>query len=77
MKNRKGWSALKVSVIKAVRTATTAPVAAADCVPSSLTSTKALWTTFERTRSLLVDMPATGGRRGREDSIGLHQIRLD
>ncbi len=59
MKKRKGWSALKVSVITAERSLMTAPVAAADSVPSSLTSTKALWMTFVRTRSLAGDMPVS------------------
>lgn len=61
MKKRKGWSALKTSVIDAERSVMTAAVAAAASVPSSFTSTTAWWTTFDRTRSLPGDMPV--GRR--------------
>lgn len=46
--------------IGAQRRFMTAPVAAAASVPSSLTSTKALWTTFERYRSFPGDMPVRG-----------------
>lgn len=37
----------------------TAAVAAAASVPFSFTSTKALWTTFDRARSWPGDMPVT------------------
>ena len=40
------------------------PVAAAASVPSSLTSTKALWTASDSTRSLLGDMPVSGRKGG-------------
>ncbi|KAF3836126.1 hypothetical protein F7725_028684 [Dissostichus mawsoni] len=60
MKKRKGWSATKRSGrIGAHRSIMIAAVAAAASVPSSLTSTKALWTTFDRTRSFPGDMPVT------------------
>ena len=61
MKKRKGWSAWKVGSI--MRDDTVAPVAAAASVPSSLTSTKALWMTFDNTRSLAGDMPDSKGER--------------
>ena len=59
MKKRKGWSAMKVAEGKAQRSIMMAPVAAAASVPSSLTSRKALWMTFDRTRSLEGDMPVS------------------
>ena len=59
MKKRKGWSATKVGGRTAQRSIMMAAVAAAASVPSSLTSTKALWTTFDRTRSLAGDMPVS------------------
>ncbi len=62
MKKRKGWSATNVEGIIAERSVMTAAVAAAASVPSSLTSTKALWTTFDSTRSFSGDMPVTGER---------------
>ena len=63
MKKRKGWSAMKVAGIEMERSDMTAPVAAAASVPSSLTSTKALWMTFDNTRSLAGDMPDSKGER--------------
>ena len=48
-----------------------AAVAAAASVPSSLTSTKDLWMTFDSTRSLEGDMPVTG-KRNREYDIIFH-----
>ena len=54
---------MNVSVIFAERSVTTAAVAAAASVPSSLTSTKALWTTFDRNRSLAGDMPVSREER--------------
>lgn len=57
MKKRKGWSAMKVSGIISDLSETTAAVAAAASVPSSFTSTKALCTTFDSTRSFPEDMP--------------------
>ena len=63
MKKRKGWSAMKVaddiSKSNEQRDIMIAPVAAAASVPSSLTSRKALWMTFDRTRSLEGDMPVS------------------
>lgn len=47
MKKRKGWSAVKCSSLSIQRTAMPA-VAAAASVPSSFTSTKALWATVDR-----------------------------
>ncbi|TNN76860.1 hypothetical protein EYF80_012913 [Liparis tanakae] len=47
MKKRKGWSAVKCSSLT-IQNATMPAVAAAASVPSSLTSTKALWTTVDR-----------------------------
>ena len=63
MKKRKGWSALKVGVNLIDVRLMMAPVAAAASVPSSLTSTKALWTTFDRNRSLAGDMPVSREER--------------
>ncbi len=60
IKKRKGWSAMKAGGGMAQRSIMIAAVAAAASVPSSLTSTKALWTTFDSTRSLAGDMPVTG-----------------
>ncbi|KAF3836128.1 hypothetical protein F7725_028686 [Dissostichus mawsoni] len=57
MKKRKGWSAMNVTGTNKARSVSTTAVAAAASVPSSLTSTKALWTTFDTTRSFAGDMP--------------------
>lgn len=48
---------MKVGVRIAQRSIMMAAVAAAASVPSSLTTTKALWTTFDSTRSFAGDMP--------------------
>lgn len=63
MKKRKGWSATKVGGRRAQRSIMMAAVAAAASVPSSFTSTKALWTTFDNTRSLAGDMPDSKGEK--------------
>lgn len=61
MKKRNGWSAKNNEGIIRARSATIAAVAAAASVPSSLTSTKALWTTFDRTKLFAGDKPVSGG----------------
>lgn len=63
MKKRKGWSATKVAGILKAHAVITTAVAAAASVPSSFTSTKALWTTFDRTRSFAGDKPGGRGQR--------------
>lgn len=67
MKKRKGWSAMKVGVILMDRIIMMPAVAAAASVPSSLTSTKALWTTLDSTRLLAVDMPVREEEEEKEE----------
>lgn len=62
---------MKVAGIIAQRSIIMAAVAAAASVPSSLTSTKALWTTLDSTRSLAGDMPVTGGGGDTETQTGM------
>ena len=62
MKKRKGWSAWNSGGNCTEVTEMTPAVAAAASVPSSLTSTKALWTTADRTRSFALDMPVSRGK---------------
>ena len=60
IKKRKGWSARNTTGgILYESSIMMATVAAAASVPTSLTSTKALWTTFDSTRSSEGDMPVT------------------
>lgn len=72
MKKRKGWSAVK----KETLSATKPPVAAAASVPSSFTSTKALWETCDKKSPLLLDIPVTDKRRDipglQATAVGIH-----
>lgn len=58
MKKMKGWSATNSAGIVIERTSMSTPVAAAASVPSSFTSTKALWTTLDTIRSFAGDIPS-------------------
>ena len=52
---------MNVTGTNKARSVSTTAVAAAASVPSSLTSTKALWMTFDTTRSFAGDMPVSRG----------------
>lgn len=76
MKKRKGWSAMNLGVIGAQRNIMTATDAAAASVPSSFTSTKALWTNFDNTRSLAGDMPENRRERQSQQRTYFTWFRL-
>lgn len=54
MKKRKGWSAVNFKIPEQLEQQ---PVEAAASVPSSFTSTKALWGILDKKSLLLADMP--------------------
>lgn len=69
MKKRKGWSAMNSSESVNMRASRTRPVAAAASVPSSFTSTKALWTTLDMSRSFAGDIPIRWRKRAQKSVI--------
>lgn len=76
MKKRKGWSAVNVEGIVRPHLTKRTAVAAAASVPSSFTSTKALWTTFDRTKSFAGDMPGSRGERTFKTNTVLDKIGM-
>ncbi|DAA15885.1 TPA: hypothetical protein BOS_22353 [Bos taurus] len=68
MRNRKGRSQRKLSEFLPALSIISTPVAAAASVPSSVTSTKHLWKTFDTTRSRPPVMPEKSATPSRKAS---------